>query len=361
MADTRDPSGARSAPDPRLTPAPTSPAGGAEARAVRLVSAPADARLADDLSARLATLESAARRVRQVHDEEAVHDLRVASRRLTAALALWAPLLPERLARRARRRVRRLRRGLRTARDLEVAGAGLAARLPHADPAAKVAVEALAARLERRLAAETLRARRLVTRDRLARIRRTVERAIAGRQPAPLDVPALQAMARTHVAATRRVALDAMGAAAAHDTAPGWHQARLDIKRWRYATECARGLLGSAGGSGAGGTSGAGGGAGGAAASGVGSAGGGAGAEDPKQTALLDALKAAQESLGRVQDLVVLIGFTRARMHRAAAHGRHAETAALARFIETLAAEQRQGLAEAYRLATTLSAGATPD
>jgi len=355
MADTRDPSGARSAPEPR----PTSPAAG-DPGAVRLVSQPADARLADDLSARLATLESAARRVRRVHDEEAVHDLRVASRRLTAALALWAPLLPARPARLARRRVRRLRRGLRAARDLEVARAGLATRLPHTDPAAKVAVEALAARLERRLATETLRARRLVTRARLARIRRAVERAIEGRDPAPRDLPALQAMARAHVAATRRAALEALAAAAAHDVPQMWHQARLDIKRWRYATECARGLIGGGAGAGAGGGSAAaaGGGTTGAGAAGPGGASGG---EDAAQGRLLDALKAAQERLGRVQDLVVLTGFSRGRMHRAAAHGRHAETAALARFLETLAAEQRQELAEAYRLATTLSAGVTPD
>jgi CHAD domain-containing protein len=307
--------------------------------------------------------------VRQIHDEEAVHDLRVASRRLTAALALWAPLLPARSARRARRRVRRLRRGLRAARDLEVASAGLATRLPHTDPGVRVAVEALAARLGRRLAAETLRARRLVTRDRLARIRRAVERAIARRDPAPRDLPALQALARAHVAAMRRAALEALAVAASHDMAPAWHRARLDIKRWRYATECARGLLGGTGGA-AGGEAGAGGAAAGGAVGGGGSTGlgggavagvGAAGAGDAAQKALLDALKAAQERLGRVQDLVVLTGFTRGRMHRAAAHGRHAETAALTRFIETLAAEQRQELAEAYRLATTLRAGAGPD
>jgi CHAD domain-containing protein len=351
MADIRDPNGARSAPEPRPV---TSPAG--DAPAVRLVSQPADTRLADDLSARLATLESAARRVRQIHDEEAVHDLRVASRRLTAALALWAPLLPTRPARRARRRVRRLRRGLRAARDLEVACAGLATRLPHTDPAARVAVEALAARLGRRLAAETLRARRLVTRDRLACIRRAVERAIARRDPAPRDLPELRAMARTHVADTRRAALEALAAAAAHEVPQMWHQARLDIKRWRYATECARGLLDGSGDAGGGGDST---GLGGGAVAGVGAS--TAGVEDAGPKALLDALKAAQERLGRVQDLVVLTGFTRGRMHRAAAHGRHAETAALARFIETLAAEQRQELAEAYRLATTLRAGAGPD
>jgi CHAD domain-containing protein len=343
MADTRDPSGARSGPEPRPAALPAT----GDAAAVRLVTQPADGRLADDLHARLATLESAARRVRQVHDDEAVHDLRVASRRLTAALALWAPLLPARPARRARRRVRRLRRELRTARDLEVARWGLAQRLPHADPAAKVAIEALAARLERRLATETLRARQLVTRERLLRIRRAVERAIERQAPTPLDLPALRAMARTHVAATRRVAIEAMVTAVTHETPQAWHRARLDIKRWRYATECARGLLERADP--------------GRAAIGAGPGGGATGAEEPTQGRLLDALKAAQESLGRVQDLVVLTGFTRGRMHRAAAHGRHAETAALARFIETLAAEQRQALADAYRLATTLSAGTAPD
>jgi CHAD domain-containing protein len=143
----------------------------------------------------------------------------------------------------------------------------------------------------------------------------------------PLDLPALQTLARTHVESRRQMVLEALATAVTHDVPPAWHRARLDIKRWRYAAECARPLL--------------------------------AGAEggEPAQAPLLDALKAAQESLGRVQDLVVLAGFARARMHRAAAHARHAETAALARFIETLAAEQRAAMAAAYRLATTLSAG----
>jgi CHAD domain-containing protein len=143
----------------------------------------------------------------------------------------------------------------------------------------------------------------------------------------PLELSTLETMARAHVEGRRRVALESLATAAAHDVPPAWHAARLDIKRWRYATECARPLL--------------------------------AGAEDgePARTPLLDALKTVQESLGRVQDLVVLAGFARARLHRAAAQARHAETAALARFLETLAAEQRAAMAAAYRLATTLSAG----
>ncbi|MFI5371276.1 MAG: CHAD domain-containing protein [Candidatus Eisenbacteria bacterium] len=300
---------------------------GDDARAVRLVPHPDDTRLADDLETRLGSLESAARRVRRAADPEAVHDLRVASRRLTAALALWSPRLPGRAAVRARRRVRRLRRALRGARDLEVARAEIAERLPHLEPATRVAVEALAARLDRRLAAENRRARARVTGGRLARIRRAVERAIARRDLTPLELSALQTMARTHVESQRRVGLQSLATAARHDVPPAWHRARLDIKRWRYAAECTRSLLAGAEGA------------------------------EPERAPLLDALKAAQEALGRVQDLVVLTGFARARLHRAAAQARHAETAALARFLETLAAEQRAAMAAAYRLATTLSAG----
>jgi len=82
--------------------------------------APIGARLMDDLSARTDALVAAAQRTRDRTGGDAVHDLRVASRRLSEALALWRELLAPEGARRARRSLRRLRRAVGPVRELEV-------------------------------------------------------------------------------------------------------------------------------------------------------------------------------------------------------------------------------------------------
>lgn len=58
--------------------------------------------------------------VRAAEDIEAVHQMRVATRRLRAALALFADCLPEREARRWQKEIRRITRALGAARDTDV-------------------------------------------------------------------------------------------------------------------------------------------------------------------------------------------------------------------------------------------------
>src|SRR5258706_136887 len=62
----------------------------------------------------------AAERARDEHDAEAIHDLRVAIRRLSEMLWLWKPLLRASGAGSLRRRLRRLRRDLGPVREVEV-------------------------------------------------------------------------------------------------------------------------------------------------------------------------------------------------------------------------------------------------
>src|SRR3989442_12183233 len=59
----------------------------------------------------------ARRRVLSGEDGEAIHDLRVATRRLQAALEVFASCLPERRRRRLEKRARKIRRGLGARRN----------------------------------------------------------------------------------------------------------------------------------------------------------------------------------------------------------------------------------------------------
>jgi CHAD domain-containing protein len=103
-----------------------------------------------ELSADLAYGESAARAIRvraedlvenardvlDTDDIERVHDLRVATRRLRAALEIFEPCFPAKRYRRALREVKRLADGLGERRDRDVAIAsldGFAVKLPAPD------------------------------------------------------------------------------------------------------------------------------------------------------------------------------------------------------------------------------------
>jgi len=297
----------------------------AAARVMRLVPPDPGALPAHELEACLGALSSAARRVRRGQDREAIHDLRVASRRLTATLELWQPLLDARGARRARRRVRRLRRALRPARDGQVARAALLERVAGVEPGTRAVLEALVARLDRQLRRDTAASRSIAGRRRIRRIRRTVARAIANGVATPVDATALAATARAHVGKRREVSQASIVTAARERTPERWHQARLDIKRWRYAAECARLVLGD-------------------------------GAAEVTAVAIL---RSAQDALGFVQDLEVQRTLVLRRAARAAAGGRTETTRLLTSLAGAIEREQHAAMDECYRLATTLSAGTT--
>src|SRR5258708_34255079 len=76
-------------------------------------------RVALDLARRAEALDDARHRVVERAGGEAIHDLRVSSRRLGEALRAWRDALPRRDARALFRRVERLRRAAGDARDAE--------------------------------------------------------------------------------------------------------------------------------------------------------------------------------------------------------------------------------------------------
>ncbi|HTO92159.1 MAG TPA: CHAD domain-containing protein [Candidatus Sulfotelmatobacter sp.] len=290
---------------------------------------------AADLGARLSVLSAAARRVRRSQDSEAVHDLRVASRRLTAAIDLWRPLLEPKGARRARRRARRLRRDLATLRDLEVSDALLAERMIGATPAVRAALEPLLRDGEQRLERERADAAHVASRRRVRRVRDALERAL-GRAPSPAAPLDPRELADDHVRATRERATLALETAWMSGEDRALHAARIRVKRWRYAIECRAALIPAH-----------------------------ERAEPPAEPTpspndpqVVKRLRQLQDLLGRIQDLAVLRERLESAARRAALHARPAEAAALQSVVVKLAPTRALAAAEAQRLSTTLSAGA---
>jgi CHAD domain-containing protein len=206
-----------------------------------MLTHPAEAagRLLAELSARAEALLDAARRVRSGGDDEAIHDLRVANRRLAETLSLWRAALEPAPARKARARLARLRRALGDVRETEVHLDLLRLLARDASPAETAAVRLLRRRLDARLARARRAAGRLARARRITRILRRVERAGTGLAARIAETPGL--LPHTAGRAARRLALAraALGrcrAAVPVDDAT-LHSTRIAVKKARYSLE----------------------------------------------------------------------------------------------------------------------------
>ena len=195
-------------------------------------------RLEAGFDRRASEFAAAARRVRTGADAEAIHDLRVATRRLVAALRVWRDLVPPRARRDAVGGLRKLRRRLGRARELEAHVALIEARRPVRGADERTAVDPLLERLRERLARRRRSAMKRVGPRRLKRLLRLIEAAgseLSARLLADprvtLDTPALER--RVSVAAA-----DALRNATAHLENDSLHEARIRVKKWRYTLEC---------------------------------------------------------------------------------------------------------------------------
>jgi CHAD domain-containing protein len=189
--------------------------------------------IATTLAALAARCIEAVRRCRAGDDDDAIHDARVAARRLESALQVWRDALDPRQRRAAARRLRRWRRRMGSTRDLEV----MVIALAEEELAAAGAEGAGLARLRLALTKRRDRARRrvaaLLTPGRLARLQARLARVAAGADP----VPGACDQARRR---WTRVAHEAASAlAAARDTKDdlALHATRIAVKKHRYASE----------------------------------------------------------------------------------------------------------------------------
>jgi CHAD domain-containing protein len=182
---------------------------------------------------RVSDLASAAARVQGAEDPEAVHDLRVSARSLDAMLRAWAGLLGARPRSAARRALRRLRRRLGDVRELETHVTLLERTASdHGEPATE-----LLTRLRGRLSRRTARAGRRLRPRRLRRLMERVHAATSSLDSGLTSVPHVLDRARAHVLEMRVVAHAAVEVALTREDDWLVHQARLAVKKWRYAVE----------------------------------------------------------------------------------------------------------------------------
>lgn len=204
------------------------PPGAADSPAARLVAE------ADRWRKRL---RRAARATRHRADPEAIHDTRVAVRRLDALLGLLRGVLPREERRARRRELHALRRALGAAREAQVGVALLRERLGHAPGAARIAGGFVLDRLGRRAARRERDAARACARPHLARISRrlrgTLHTALARGPVEPAWLPEAHARLAARVAKAHAVLAAALDAG----TDEALHRARIAVKRTRYGIE----------------------------------------------------------------------------------------------------------------------------
>ncbi|MBL0275621.1 MAG: CHAD domain-containing protein [Anaeromyxobacter sp.] len=199
--------------------------------------------------ARAAEVEAAAARLLVPGQGEALHDLRVALRRLRATLDALEPLLGGAATEKQRRRLRRAAGRTGQARDAEVLGAWLAGARERLQAPYRGALDWVADRVERarQRGAAAVAARALPKLSKaLPRLSRRLARAAPQAAAPPPGAPATLAAAlapplRARVAALR----EALRGVAGADDEAALHRARLEAKRLRYLLEPLRGATGA--------------------------------------------------------------------------------------------------------------------
>ena len=190
-------------------------------------------------------------RVGDPDDDEAIHDVRVALRRLRSMLAAYRPLLDEESAARALGRAGKLAGQMGGARDTEVWLAWLGPRREGARPRRRAALDALVEELEARLRLERGRAIEGLG-DRFEELEGELRASLSTYEAhvTPARAPAAPTFALAVSDALRCAAADlerALAAVAGPNSAHDEHMARISAKRVRYVLEPVRGLVEGAG------------------------------------------------------------------------------------------------------------------
>lgn len=278
-------------------------------------------RIADDLASRARAVAKAASRATAGDDDTAVHDLRVALRRLNAGLELWGDILRPKPARAARRRIRRMRRALGPLRELESAVQALGKHRQALPIASRVAAEAMLDDLLRRSRKARRRVRPLLESKATRAIARRIARASTGLDQRMAAHHGPSAVAEPRIAAAREDTRSRLGTAVETGADDRLHEARVALKKWRYALEAA----------------------------GVGDG----------QAHGLPALRGMQEALGHAHDCAMLRDRVERRSRRLHERGLNAEASALTPLLERIEVERGCHVEQARGLAPGIEALAT--
>jgi CHAD domain-containing protein len=194
--------------------------------------------------------------VRKARDIECVHRMRVATRRLSAALELFADCFPRRHVRRWTKRLRRLRRALGEARDLDVHIVFLRQFLAEshrflgglAEKDFRPGIRQLLVCLRQRRANRQRKVVRALNRFQkrgvLEDMRRTLKSVQAGCGPPGVAGPAIRDRAGQAIRARLEELLALESCVERPESADEHHAMRIAAKRLRYALEVLQPLYG---------------------------------------------------------------------------------------------------------------------
>lgn len=190
----------------------------------------AGTRLAGHLTCQWQELLRLRRQVLAHFEHEAIHDLRVASRRMRSALAVLPPLLGKKRVSRLNRPIRQLTRELGELRNLDEARHYLRTL---ADDGLTV----LIARLDRKRQTECRRVHQLLHELKITRLNLRLKKLCRLLSSAPSDNLATLLADRSLILLQSVQTLISQKGLA--DQALERHQLRILIKKWRYSTELA--------------------------------------------------------------------------------------------------------------------------
>ena len=214
-------------------------------QAARITAAEDAAEAAISFTAELATMSGEAPAVlpddRYAADPEAVHDLRVALRRLRSWLRAFHPYLDDTVKRGTERRLRRLAQIAGRARDLEVQSHWLRALPASTPPLALEAARALDARDVRSYGVARRKLARAVTEELpklAARLESQLKHYVLDVDvDAPVREPSLASAMAPMLRAHRACVTEAITAITTRDQLDVVHAARIEVKRLRYLLE----------------------------------------------------------------------------------------------------------------------------
>ena len=190
------------------------------------------------LEKRLEALDRAARRVHHSdQDPDAVHDARVATRRLIAVLDVAKRELAPGPRRKARRQLGRFRRRLGPVREHEVSLARLEKEMASAPAGTAELLAAIASRLRAHGEGDRAQAAEVLSRSRVEKAMERTRLAVLRGSLVAWDTPEAMTSAFLRVERRRAGTIEALEKALAAPSDTALHAARVAAKKWRYGME----------------------------------------------------------------------------------------------------------------------------